>query len=136
MGHDRVVAQLGRRGRHDLVERPLVLVPQGLAGALGDAVDGLRSPSFWPGVASIRPMRGEQQVVHLVHGVGDRGVRADEGTVHAAGADVGVELGTSRRNRPLSLAAPVPGGMNSPTPGSTGASAMVPSRKGRIIRSS
>ena len=48
----------------------------------------------------------------------------------------GWNSGTSRRNRPLSLAAPVPGGMNSPTPGRTGASAIVPSRKGRSMRSS
>ncbi len=44
--------------------------------------------------------------------------------------------GTVRRNRPLSLAAAVPAGMNRPTPGSTGASPMVPSRNGRATRSS
>ena len=38
--------------------------------------------------------------------------------------------GTLRRNMPLSLNAALPAGMNRPLPGSTGASAMVPSRNG------
>jgi len=41
-------------------------------------------------------------------------------------------MGTVRRKRPLSLPAAVPGGMNSPVPGRTGASLIVPSRKGWI----
>ena len=44
--------------------------------------------------------------------------------------------GTSRRNRPLSLQAALPDGMNRPVPGSTGASAMVPSRNGAATMSS
>ena len=44
--------------------------------------------------------------------------------------------GTASRNRPLSFEAEVPGGMKSPMPGSTGDSAMVPSRNGRATRSS
>ena len=50
--------------------------------------------------------------------------------------DVGSKTGTLRRKTPLSFAAPVPDGMNSPAPGSTGDSPMVPSRKGRAARSS
>jgi hypothetical protein len=44
--------------------------------------------------------------------------------------------GTVRRNRPLSLPAAVPAGMNRPIPGSTGASLIVPSRNGRAMMSS
>ena len=44
--------------------------------------------------------------------------------------------GTVRRNRPLSLPADVPAGMNMPVPGSTGASPIVPSRNGRATMSS
>ena len=48
----------------------------------------------------------------------------------------GSKIGTVRRKMPLFLPAAVPAGMNKPVPGSTGASSIVPSRKGRATISS
>ena len=54
--------------------------------------------------------RGEQQVADVVHGVGDRRVRADERAFHAAGAQVGDELRRLAAEQALVLAGGAAGG--------------------------
>ncbi len=78
-----------------------------------------------------------QQLVDVVHRIRDRGVRADQRAFHAAGAEVGDEVRNLAAEQALVLPrAALPAGMNMPVPGSTGASAIVPSRNGAATISS
>ncbi len=73
--------------RHDVGERAVGLVRAvGLTDLLGDRVDQ-PAQGLALGFGDVEVLDGRQQeVVDLVHGVRDRGVRADQGALHAAGA--------------------------------------------------
>ncbi len=93
-GQDRLVAaHPGGRPRHDLVERRgLLVVPVGLADPVGEAVDLGAQLLALDGRRVDLGDRGQQEVVDLVDGVGDRRVGAGERALHAAGAQLGQEV--------------------------------------------
>ena len=91
--HGVVDVELARRLRHDLMERPrLLLAPIDFADRVAERMD-FAAQRLALGLGDVELAdAGEQQVADLVHRVRDRRVRADQRAFHAAGAEIGDEL--------------------------------------------